>query len=238
MVFEEVGKPSKQCREQPTNSVHSHQCINGLGNRIQAKAEENERFHREPSLFQSWLMPSSDFLCCKVFLKILQGILRGRALTETKKQTTKKKKPLWPNFHWYKSWAVRHIGYKKSIRSLKWRIKCVQHVGKLWILDKELRKNWHRVGNHKGMPRFQHPSIFKNYNCQSWRHFQRYYLALIPRMICKYSPQIRVGTKRKKHTKCSNVQQLEWSSEHVTTFRLQQYSGDSTELCLVCCIHL
>ena len=92
MVFEEVGKPSKQCREQPTNSVHSHQCINGLGNRIQAKAEENERFHREPSLFQSWLMPSSDFLCCKVFLKILQGILRGRALTETKKKKQPKKK--------------------------------------------------------------------------------------------------------------------------------------------------
>ena len=124
-----------------------------------------------------------------------------------------------------------------------WRIKCVQYVGKLWISAKALGKNWHHVGNHKGMPRFQHPSIFKNHNCQSWRHFQRYYLALIPRMVCKYrllpaGPQIRVGTKRKKHTKCSNVQQLEWSSEHVTTIRLQQYSGDSTESCLVCCIHL
>ena len=99
MVFEEVGKPSKQCREQSTNSTHSHQCINGLGNRIQASVEENENFHREPSLFQSWLMPSSGFLYCKVVLKILQGILRGRAFTETKKQTTKKKKPLWLNLH-------------------------------------------------------------------------------------------------------------------------------------------
>ena len=145
MVFVKVGKPSKQCREQPTNSTHSQKkeestglayraksaralrhltlisrkqvtyfsrvccrsssrsrsfsrilshlgdfryrlCFsvyshlgdfryryqtNGLENRIRAKAEENERFHREPSLFQSWLMPSSDFLCCKVFLRIL-----------------------------------------------------------------------------------------------------------------------------------------------------------------------
>ena len=196
-----------------------------------------------PSLFQSWLMLSSDSLCCKVFLKILQGILRGHALTESKKQTNKKK-PLWLNFHSYKSWTVRLIGYKKSIRFLMWRIKCVQYVGKLWISAKALGKNWHRVGNHKGMPRFQHPSIFKNYNYQSWRHFQRYYLALIPRMICKYrllpaGPQIRIGTKRKKHTKCSNVrQQLKWSSEHVSSFRLQKYPGDSTELCLVCCKHL
>ena len=47
-----------------------------------------------------------------------------------------------------------------------WRVKCGQYVGKLWISAKALGKNWHRVGNRKGMPRFQHPSIYKNYNCQ------------------------------------------------------------------------